>query len=241
MRNVQRVSGWLSRRRRVTAGVVAALVVALAVYGVSRRGPAEPAHAAVAAPPVVTASPAVPAPRASTVPPPTTTTLAAPTTVPVPTTRAALAGGGLAVGDSVLEDVQLYAPATLASRGISFNAAVSRQWQAGETILSSVRAAGKLPPVVIVALGTNGAIRAEDFDAMMRAAAGSTKVVFMTVTGPCIANNPVIAAGVARYPQARLADWAAVSAAHADWFARDRVHVGPAGAAALGALLASVI
>ena len=168
-------------------------------------------------------------------------TTAAPPTTAAPVAPARLAGGGLAVGDSVLEDVQLYAPTTLASRGISFNAAVSRQWRTGETILSSVRAAGKLPPVVIVALGTNGPIHPADFDAMMQAAAGSAKVVFMTVTGPSVANNPVIAAGVARYPQARLADWAAVSAPHPDWFAGDRVHVGPAGAAALGSLLASLV
>jgi hypothetical protein len=76
---------------------------------------------------------------------------------------------------------------------------------------------------------------------MMQAAAGATRVVFMTVTGPCVANNPIIAAGVARYPQAALADWATLSAPHHDWFARDGVHVGPAGAAALGSLLLSRI
>jgi len=63
----------------------------------------------------------------------------------------------------------------------------------------------------------------------------------MTVTGPLIANNNVIRAGVSRYHQAALADWATVSAAHPSWFAPDHVHIGPAGARALGALFASVI
>jgi hypothetical protein len=63
----------------------------------------------------------------------------------------------------------------------------------------------------------------------------------MTVTGPVAANNAVIRAGVARYHQDVLADWAALSAANPTWFAADHVHVGPAGAAALGQLLASLL
>jgi hypothetical protein len=145
----------------------------------------------------------------------------------------------VAVGDSVLEDVQLYATATLSSHRITFNTAVSRAWISGETIFNSLRASGRLPPVVIVALGTNGVVRPADFDTMMESVAGATRVVFMTVTGPEVANNAVIRAGVARYPQAALADWAVLAAAHPDWFAPDGVHVGPAGATALGNLLAA--
>jgi hypothetical protein len=151
-----------------------------------------------------------------------------------------VAGAGIAVGDSVLEDVRLYAPATLAAHNIAFNAAVGRQWAVGVGILSSLRAAGKLPPVVIVGLGSNGRVSATQFDQMMQACAGALRVVFMTVTGPLIGNNPVITAGVARYPQAALADWNTLATAHPDWFAPDHVHIGPAGANALGNLLASV-
>jgi hypothetical protein len=150
-------------------------------------------------------------------------------------------GGGVAVGDSVLEDVALYAPTTLTSRGVAINAAVGRQWASGEGILGSLRASGRLPPVVVVALGSNGPISAAAFDAMMAQVAGARRVVFMTVTGPLVANNAVIRAGVARYGQDVLADWAALAAAHPEWFAPDHVHVGPAGATALGQLLASLI
>jgi hypothetical protein len=179
----------------------------------------------------------------------TTTTTLTPRTVstpatvpagsaPVATALPVASVPGLAVGDSVLEDVQLYAPTTLSSHAISVNAAVSRAWVAGEGIFGSLRASGRLPAIVIVALGTNGPVRAADFDTMMQAVAGATRVVFMTVTGPEIANNDVIRAGVARYPQAALADWASLAAAHPAWFARDGVHIGPAGATALGNLLA---
>ncbi len=188
-----------------------------------------PTVPATTAPPAAAAAAQVPA---TTVPPPTTAVTAPPTPVP---------GGAIAVGDSVLEDVALYAPSTLSARGVVVNAAVSRQWAAGESLLASMKAAGSLPAVVVVALGTNGPITSADFDQMMSNLAGRRRVVFMTVTGPLIANNDVIRAGVARYPQAVLADWASLAAAHPTWFARDHVHIGAAGAAALGQLFASVV
>jgi hypothetical protein len=160
------------------------------------------------------------------------------TTVPPP---ASLALPGVAVGDSVLEDVQLYAPQTLASHGITIDAAVGRQWSVGVQILTMLRAAGQLPPVVIVALGSNGRITSALFNQMMQACAGAKRVVFMTVTGPLIGNNPIITAGVARYaPRAVLADWHTLASGHPEWFAADKVHMGPAGARALGTLLAGV-
>jgi hypothetical protein len=151
-----------------------------------------------------------------------------------------VAGPGVAVGDSVLEDIQLYAPQTLVSHGITIDAAVGRQWAAGIQILRSLRQAGRLPSVIIVALGSNGRITSALFDQMMQACAGAKRVVFMTVTGPLIGNNPIITAGVARYRTAVLADWHTLASAHPEWFAADHVHVGPAGAKALGTLLASV-
>jgi len=166
----------------------------------------------------------------------TTTTLTRPKDV----TTTTVPRGGVAVGDSVLDDVKLYAPTTLTSHDISIDAAVGRQWKVGISILTALRAAGQLPPIVIVALGSNGRITAALFDQMMQACAGAKRVVFMTVTGPLIANNPIIRAGVARNPTAVLADWNILAAHHPQWFAPDHVHLGPAGATALGNLLASV-
>ncbi len=188
-----------------------------------------------------TAPTAVPTTAAATTVAPTTTTTTT-TPPPPPTTKApaVVSGTGIAVGDSVLEDVRLYAASTLTSHDIAINAAVGRQWAVGVGILSSMKASGKLPPVVVVGLGSNGRITASQFDQMMQVCSGAKRVVFMTVTGPLIGNNPVIRDGVARYPQAALADWNIVAASHPDWFAPDKVHVGPAGAAALGNLLASV-
>ena len=53
------------------------------------------------------------------------------------------------------------------------------------------------------------------------------------------ADNAVLAAGVARYPGvAVLADWNALSDPHPEWFTPDQVHLEPAGAQALAALVA---
>ena len=74
---------------------------------------------------------------------------------------------------------------------------------------------------------------------MMQACAGAKRVVFMTVTGPYRRNNPLIRAGVARYR--RWPPWpTGTPSAPTRRGSPDHVHVGPAGAAALGNLLASV-
>lgn len=224
------------------AAVALALVAVGASCGSTTRSAARASRAAntasrgSSATSVAPTTTSIAATTTTTAPPPTTTSAPHATTPP----PAVVAGPGIAVGDSVLEDVELYAPSTLASHGISINAAVGRQWPAGMAILSSLRTKGQLPAVVIVALGSNGRITAGAIDQMMQACAGAKRVVFMTVTGPLIGNNPIIEAGVARYPNAALADWNSLASAHPAWFAPDHVHVGPAGAAALGNLLASL-
>ena len=225
-------------RRLIAAGFV--VVVATGAAAAQGSGGHPRAAAPVLPPPRATTTAPTTAPTTTSTVAPTTTTVAPTTVAPAPAPPPApVAGPGIAVGDSVLEDVALYAPATLQAHGIAINAAVSRQWPVGISILSGLRAGGKLPPVVIVALGSNGRITDALFEQMMQACAGAKRVVFMTVTGPLIGNNPIIAAGVARHPEAVLADWHTLAAAHPDWFGPDHVHVGPAGAAALGNLLAS--
>src|SRR5579859_1183186 len=231
----------MARSWLTTAAIGAGLVIVMSASGPPRpaagraAGPAPTVSTTL--PPAVTVSPVTDAPPTtapalSTAVPPRTAAATSALSTRRPTTTSLAPGsgtvapspvaGGLAIGDSVLEDVQLYAASTLASHGIAINAAVGRQWGSGEAMFASLRAAGRLPGVVVVALGTHGRVGPADFDAMMAAVAGARRAVFMTVTGPYAANNSVIVAGVARYPQAALADWAALSAAHPGWFAPDR-------------------
>jgi hypothetical protein len=111
--------------------------------------------------------------------------------------------------------------------GAVVDAAVSRQWSTGESILGQLRASGQLGAVVIVALGSNGPITAADFDAMMAVVAGANRVVFVNVhvdqpwQDP---NDAVLAAGVARTPGTVLVDLQAAALAHPEWFS-DGTHL----------------
>jgi hypothetical protein len=185
-------------------------------------------------------------PTSTTDPAPTTT---APTTTTVPPLGAA--GAGLipahvtAIGDSVMIDA---APALQADiPGIDVEAQVSFQFSAGIGLLQQLRAEGRLGAIIVIGLGTNGPFSDTEFDQMMAACAGASRVVFITVHvgQPWQAQvNASLASGVARYPKvAVLADWYAISAPHPEWFYSDGTHlpIGGTGAQALGALVASKV
>jgi len=176
----------------------------------------------------------------------TTTSTASTTTTT--TTRPAgpgfNAGQVTAVGDSVMLDYQ--DPLETAIPGINVDAAVSRQWSDGESILQTLKADGQLGGDVIVGLGTNGPITDSDFDTMMTILGGASRVVFVNVhvdrpwQDP---NNTVLANGATRYPNAVVADWAALAAQNPEWFGADSTHLaidGP-GADALAQLVASTL
>jgi lysophospholipase L1-like esterase len=125
--------------------------------------------------------------------------------------------------------------------GVRVDGLVSRQFETGIAVVQAERAAGTLGRVLVVELGTNGTVTASDFDAMMQAAAGVSRVVFVNVDVPRsweAPDNAVLAAGVARYPGAAvLADWYTLAAGHPEWFTADQVHLQPAGAQALADLV----
>jgi hypothetical protein len=130
--------------------------------------------------------------------------------------------------------------------GIDVEAAVSRQWAEGEDTLQQLRGEGRLGAVVVVALGTNGPITDADFNAMMSILTGASRVVFVTIVvdrpwqDP---NNEVLRAGVARYPNAVIADWYTLETQHPDWVYSDGTHlpIGGMGAQALASLVASEV
>jgi len=193
-------------------------------------------HTAARIPPTSTTAPA------TTLPPTTTEPTVA--SALAPCTPVTVAGGVYAVGDSVMLDAQQ--PLQGCVPDIDVNAAVSRQWSDGETLLSQVMAGPSPPSVVVVALGTNGPITDADFDAMMAILHGASRVVFVTVhvDRPWqVQVNGVLASGVARYPKAVLADWQSLAVQHPEWFYTDGTHLpidGP-GAQALAGLIASKV
>ncbi len=160
-------------------------------------------------------------------PPDTTSTTVPPAATSVPAAAAGfLAGHVTAIGDSVMLDYQ--DPLQTDIPGINVDAAVSRQWYDGESILQALKASGQLGAEVIVALGTNGPITDTDLDNMMAILNGASRVVFVNVhvdqpwQDP---NTAVIAAGAARYPNVYVADWATLAAQNPQWFGSDGTHL----------------
>jgi len=225
------VSG-ISRIDRVIGAVLLLVLAALVGLGLSesRTAARPPASGTASLPsdPVV----AAPAITSSAVPIATTTT--APVPIPGPVT---------AVGDSILLDVQPELTALVP--GVGVDGLVSRQFQAGIGVVQADRSSGTLGRVLVVELGTNGAISPSDVDAMVQAAAGVARVVFVNVCVPrawTAPDNLVLADGVARHRDvAVLADWNALATPHPEWFTADQVHLNPAGAAALAILIASKV
>jgi hypothetical protein len=246
--------GEISRVDRVIGILVVAVLVALVGLGLSERPARALPSAGIAAPRSGTGSPPDPgAPPTTPAPPgstrfggpalgvtpapgvtPTTQPAASTTTLPPP-----VAGPVSAVGDSIMIDIQPYLESDLP--GVTVDGQVSRQFETGIGVVQADRAAGTLGAVLVVELGTNGSVTTADFDAMMRAATGVERVVFVNLNVPRpweLPDNAVLSAGVARYPGvAVLADWNAESTPHPEWFTPDQVHLQPTGAQALAALV----
>jgi hypothetical protein len=239
------VSG-ISRVDRVIGVALVGVLAALVGFGLP--GDSRASTASAGGPPASPAASPAPGGAAPTSAPGTATPASSPTvagtvagaptatTVPVPP----VGGPVTAVGDSIMLDIQPELTADLP--GVAVDGLVSRQFEAGIAVVRADRAAGTLGSVLVVELGTNGAITPSDVDAMMQAAQGVRRVVFVNVNVPrywAAGDNAVLAAGVARYPGlAVLADWNALSTPHPEWFTADQVHLDPAGATALAALIA---
>ncbi len=146
-----------------------------------------------------------------------------------------------AIGDSVMLDYQTALEQDVP--GVTVDASVSRQWSAGETLVQQLKASGQLGAVVIIGLGTNGPISTTDFNTMMSQLSGASRVVFVNVhvdrtwQDP---NNTVLAAGVARYPNAVLVDWNTLASQNPGWLYSTATHlpINGTGAQALAALVA---
>jgi hypothetical protein len=212
--------------------VLATLVgLGLAQSPPSVRAPLTGSATLTTAPPVTAAQPTT-SPDLSTAPIPTATT----TTVSPP-----MSGPVTAVGDSILLDIQPQLTADIPA--VSVDGLVSRQFAAGIAVVQADRAAALLGKVLVVELGTNGAVTPAEVDALVTAAGGVTRIVFVNLCVPrpwAALDNAVLADGVARHAGiAVLADWNTLATPHPEWFTADQVHLNPGGATAMAALIAS--
>lgn len=148
------------------------------------------------------------------------------------------------IGDSVTLDA---APALVALiPGCRVLARVGEQWEAGVRLLGRLRASGRLPSEVVIALGANGPVTPAELSQMMRAARGAKRVVVVTDHAPVPwvpGNNALFESEVPRYPDATVANWARLAAAHPAWFYPDGTHmpIGGPGAYAFARLVRAAL
>ena len=163
------------------------------------------------------------------------------TTPPTPSPDASPEPGGppaqlsgdqiTAVGDSVM--LAAVPELQAAYPGIHIDAAVSRQMSTAPDILRSLRDAGALRQVVVVALGTNGSIGDSTLAEIREVIGVDRELVLVTAQAPrgwIPGVNQQLAAFAWQYRNVELADWHTAIQPHLGELARDQVHFGHVGA-----------
>lgn len=135
------------------------------------------------------------------------------------------------IGDSITEGAkplykQIFKKCTVSSE-------VGRQVQAAPDIITEYANDGKLTGPVLIALGTNGPMSAEDLDGIMSQLGTTRKVYWVNVHVPeksweTEVNN-VLATNKAKYPNLKVIDWHSYCAENPEWYEEDNVHPNASG------------
>ncbi|WP_430591578.1 acyltransferase family protein [Humidisolicoccus flavus] len=130
-----------------------------------------------------------------------------------------------AVGDSVMlasiEELSIDFP------GIQVDAAVSRQFSAGVDIVQSLADSGQLREFVVVGLGTNGPVDAEDVERLRQIVGEQRKLVLVDAFAnrPWIPGvNETLTRFASTYRNIALADWTGAISGRLDLLAGDQIH-----------------
>jgi lysophospholipase L1-like esterase len=135
-----------------------------------------------------------------------------------------------AIGDSVM--IGAYEELDRAIDDFAMRADVGMQAAGVIEITQKRRAAGDLGEDVVVHIGSNGPLGADQFDEMMHHLKDARRVVFVNLKVPRPweqRNNDMLAEGVRRYPNAVLVDWHAASDGRPELFVDDGIHLQPEG------------
>ena len=129
-------------------------------------------------------------------------------------------------GDSVVLGSRIALQAVLGEASI--DAAVGRQpWEIADRIRIR-RSEGRLGSDVVIHMGTNGLVRAEDLLPILKALHDRRRVVVVNVQVPRVwmnGSNDTIAAVTKEFPNVRIANWHNVSSGHKGYFVPDGVHL----------------
>lgn len=137
----------------------------------------------------------------------------------------------------------VFAVPYLAQRGIEANARVCRSWDEGLGIIRDRKRAGRLPSLVIMALGANSWVRPLDVRRALkllgphRTLGLATHRTWFGKPGP---DTGVIRAVARRYrKRVKFYDWVHYAAPHPAWFINDGLHTTDIGSRKFAAFLAS--
>jgi peptidoglycan/LPS O-acetylase OafA/YrhL len=171
----------------------------------------------------------------TTTAPPTTAAHPRPTAAPPPTTAPPPPGPYVpttAVGDSVLVGASQALHARMGA-ALAVDAEVGRQFSDARDILAQARARGQLGRVVVIELGTNGPITADQIEQLFGVIGPGRKVVLVNVFVPRRWEgevNDALAQAAARHLGTALVDWHAAAQGTPGLIGPDGFHLTPAGA-----------
>ena len=138
----------------------------------------------------------------------------------------------LVVGDSVM----LYAVEPLAAAGFNVNARGCRQWSEGHELLAKRKRQGRLPKLVVMALGANWKITRQDIGKTRRLLGRRRVLALVTPResgGWSGADAGNMRAAARAHPRnLKLLDWVKFSRGHGSWFSGDGLHLSWAGVSA---------
>jgi hypothetical protein len=144
----------------------------------------------------------------------------------------------LAIGDSTM----LLALYDLAARGFDANAHGCRQFPEALQLLQSLKQTGRLPHMVVIALGADGGITHAEIGQALGLLCCTRLLVLVTpreLGGSWGANAITVRQEARKHRgRARLLDWVNYSQGHAGWFQPDGLHLTTSGALAFTRLLA---
>ena len=140
----------------------------------------------------------------------------------------------LAFGDSVM----LAAAKQLAAYGFSVDAQACRQMNQGLEVMQE----HELPSLVVIALGSNHTVSAQQVRSALEMVGPFGRIVFVLpnkLGGGPDPDGRVFRAAESAYPdQVSILDWPAYSSGHPDWLASDGLHLTSTGAAEFARFIA---
>jgi lysophospholipase L1-like esterase len=147
----------------------------------------------------------------------------------------------LAIGDSTM----LLSLPGLSARGFDANAHGCRQWYEAIALIGQLKAHGRLPHMVVIALGGNGYVTHRDVGVALGMLCCTRLLVLVTPRqlGGAQGQNAVIERQEAHRHRGRilLLDWVKDSTGHPGWFQPDGLHLTWPGVAALNRLIATAL